>query len=157
MRFLLLKNLSAQAEINLKGQWVRYRFCGIILIITNISFAAISFFVIRHGKGFSYHFIETIAIALFTFVITILAIVNSVRYRRLRQPIIKATKIVSLVSALVSMFSLETAMITVFGSAGDIYFKRIITTITGILVCFTIFVIGIVMIIKSTKEIKTIK
>lgn len=154
MRFFLLKDIYKQKILDIKAQWIRYRFCGIVLVITNMSLAIITFFVIRRNHGFSYHFIETIAIALFTFIITTLAIINSFKYKKFHQPIITAIKLVSLSSALVSMFCLETAMITVFGSPSDYYFKKIITTITGALVCFIILVIGIFMITKSTKEIK---
>ncbi len=124
MRFFLLKDIHKDYQSNIKQQWYRYRFCGIILVIMNIALAIITFFVIRYNQGFLYHFIETIAIALFTFISTTLAIINSIRYRKFNQPIISAIKFVSLSSALVSMFSLETAMLTVFGTSEDYLFKK---------------------------------
>ena len=124
MRFFLLKDIHKDYQSNIKQQWYRYRFCGIILVIMNIALAIITFFVIRYNQGFLYHFIETIAIALFTFISTTLAIINSIRYRKFNQPIISAIKFVSLSSALVSMFSLETAMLTVFGTSEDYLLKK---------------------------------
>ena len=153
MRFFLLKDLHKEYISN-KKQWYRYRFCGIVLVIINIAFAIITFFVIRYNQGFLYHFIETIAIALFTFITTTLAIINSIRYRRFHQPIISAIKFVSLSSALVSMFSLEIAMLTVFGSPSDFSLRRIMTTLTGLIFGLIILSIGIFMIVKSTMEIK---
>ena len=154
IRFFLLKDLHKEYIFNKKQQWHRYRFCGIILVIINISLAIITFFVIRYNQGFSYHFIETIAIALFTFINTSLAIINSIRYRNFHQPIISAIKFVSLSSALVSMFSLEIAMLTVFGSPSDFSLRRIMTTLTGSIFGLIILSIGIFMIVKSTMEIK---
>ena len=154
MRFLLLKDIHKEYESNIKQQWYRYRFCGIILVIINIILAVITFFVIRYNQGFVYRFIETIAIALFTFLTTILAIINGIRYREFHQPIISAIKFVGLSSALVSMFSLETAMLTVFGSQTDFLLRRIMTTLTGTIFGLIILSIGIFMIIKSTIEIK---
>ena len=101
-------------------------------------------------------FIETIAIALFTFINTTIAIINSIRYRKFNQPIISAIKFVGLSSALVSLFSLETAMLTVFGNQTDYLFNKIMTTLTGTIFGLIILTIGIFMIIKSTKEIKNI-
>ena len=69
-------------------------------------------------------------------------------------PIISAIKFVSLSSALVSMFSLETAMLTVFGTSEDYLLRRIMITLTGSIFGLIILVIGIFMIIKSSKEIK---
>ena len=157
IRFFLLKDIHKGYESNLKQQWLRYKFCGIILVIINIAFSIITFFVIHLNQGFSYHYIETIAIALFTFITTTLAIINSIRYRKFKQPIISAINFVSLSSALVSMFSLETAMLIVFGSPSDYLFKRIITTVTGTIFSLIILSIGIFMITKSTQEIKKIK
>ncbi len=154
MRVFLLKDIRKNYEADLKQQWYRYRFCGIVLVIVNIALAIITIFVIRYNKGFSYHFIETIAIALFTFITTTIATVNSIRYRKYLQPIISAIKFVSLSSALVSMFSLETAMLTVFGTSNDYLFRRIMITLTGSIFGLIILIIGIFMIIKSSKEIQ---
>jgi hypothetical protein len=154
IRFFLLKDIHKEYESDIKQQWYRYGFCGVILVIINIALAIITFFVIHYNQGFLYHFIETIAIALFTFISTTLAIINSIRYRKFHQPIISAIKFVGLSSALVSMFSLETAMLAVFGSASDVLLRRIITTLTGTAFALIILAIGIFMIIKSIKEIK---
>lgn len=154
IRFFLLKDIHSNYESNIKQQWRRYRYCGVVLISINIALAIITFFVIRYNQGFSYHFIETIAIALFTFINTTIAIINSIRYRKFNQPIISAIKFVRLSSAIVSMFSLETAMLTVFGDTNNYLFRRIMITLTGTIFGLIILTIGIFMIIKSSKEIK---
>ena len=154
IRFFLLKDIHSNYESNIKQQWRRYRYCGVVLININIALAIITFFVIRYNQGFSYRFIETIAIALFTFINTTIAIINSIRYRKFNQPIISAIKFVRLSSAIVSMFSLETAMLTVFGDTNNDLFRRIMITLTGTIFGLIILTIGIFMIIKSSKEIK---
>ena len=154
IRFFLLKDIHSNYESNIKQQWRRYRYCGVVLISINIALAIITFFVIRYNQGFSYHFIETMAIALFTFINTTIAIINSIRYRKFNQPIISAIKFVRLSSAIVSMFSLETAMLTVFGDTNNYLFRRIMITLTGTIFGLIILTIGIFMIIKSSKEIK---
>jgi len=157
MRFFLLKDLRKENESDMLRQWNSYRFCGIILLIINIALAVITFFVIRYNQGFSHSFIETIAIALFTFITTTLAIINGIRYRKFNRPIISAVKFVNLAAALVSMFSLETAMLTVFGSQKDYSFKRIMTTLTGTVLGLIILIMAVFMIAKGTGEIKKTK
>lgn len=93
----------------------------------------------------------------FTFTITILAIVNSIRYRKYNQPIFSASKFISLASALVSMLSLETAMLNAFGTQNDEGFRRIITAITGSVVCVVILTIGIFMVVYGNKKLKNKK
>ena len=51
--------------------------------------------------------------------ITITSVVHVVRYRRYNSPVMSAAKRINLVAALVSMLSLETAMLARFGSRED--------------------------------------
>ena len=54
------------------------------------------------------------AVALYTFYTTIMAVVNLVRDRKSGSPVMAAARGVNLAAALVSMLSLETAMLTQF-------------------------------------------
>ena len=58
---------------------------------------------------------------------------------------------------LVSILSLETAMLTAFGEAGNDSFRQIMTAITGAAVCLLVLAMAIYMIIHSTKEINRLK
>ncbi len=154
MRYFLLRDTGKNLERGLKFQWKRYRVCGMFLILINLALAYIVFSIVRQNNGFSYHFIYTIGLAVFTFLITTMAIINVIRYRKYGQPIFLAVKYVSLVSALVSMLSLETAMLSAFGSADTQRFTRIITPITGAFVCILTLTMGIYMVIHSSKQLK---
>ena len=54
--------------------------------------------------------------AMYAFYNIITAVMNVVKYRKYRSPVMSAAKVVSLAATLVSMLSLETAMLTQFGS-----------------------------------------
>lgn len=154
IRFFLLGDTKKNFENDLLFQWKRYRFCGIALILMNLALAVIVFLIIRQNKGFSYHFIYTIGMAVFTFIITTIAIINVVRYRKYKQPIYSATKFVSLTSAFVSMLSLETAMLNAFGSANNGNIRQTIMSITGGIVCIFVLLLGVYMVFYSSKKIK---
>ena len=67
-----------------------------------------------------------------------------------------AAKVISLVSAMVSILSLETAMVTRFGDEDDFLFRRVMTGATGGGVCILVLGIAVFMIIKSSLQLKKI-
>ena len=57
-------------------------------------------------------------------------------------------------AAPVSMLTLETTMLTVFGKGEKGDFDRIMTGSTGAAVTLTVLIMAVYMIVKSTKELK---
>ena len=84
----------------------------------------------------------------------ILMVMNVVKYRKYRSPVMSAAKVVSLAAALVSMLSLETAMLTQFGSTDSEMSRRIMTACTGAGVCTMILAMAVYMIYHATRELK---
>ena len=84
----------------------------------------------------------------------ILMVMNVVKYRKYRSPVMSAAKVVSLAAALVSMLSLETAMLTQFGSTDSEMSRRIMTACTGAGVCTIILAMAVYMIYHATREVK---
>ena len=95
--------------------------------------------------------------AAYTFTTMTLAVVNVIKYRRYESPIMSAARVISLASALVSILSLETAMLTAFGEPGNDSFRQIMTAITGSAVCLLVLAMAVYMVIHSTKEINRLK
>lgn len=159
MRTFLLKDVRrATPGENRESELHRYRFCGIILLIMTQALISMVFFITYFGRGVTHHFITTIAMAAFTFTSLTVAIVNIVKYRRYNSPLFSASKAISLASALVSMLTLETAMLTAFASEDNTpMFRTLMTGLTGVTVCLLIIAMAIFMIVKSTKELKKIK
>jgi hypothetical protein len=159
MRAFLFKDIRrANPGENMESELRRYRFCGVILLIMTQALISMVFFITYFGRGVTHHFITTIAMAAFTFTALTVAIVNIVKYRRYNSPLFSASKAINLASALVSMLTLETAMLTAFSSEDNTpMFRTLMTGLTGVAVCLLIIAIAIYMIVKATKELKKIK
>lgn len=155
MRFFLLKYTKTHntAE-NSKLEWLIYRFCGLLLLLMNGALSAIVFYITWQGRTFRHHEITTIALAAYTFFSLTKAIIQVVKFRKYKSPVFSATKTVSLAAALVSMLTLESAMLTSFGEEGQELFTRIMTGATGGVVTLLVLAIAIYMIVTSTKQIK---
>ncbi len=155
MRFFLLRDIRRTTPgENITAEIKRYRFCGVVLLCINLALAVIVFYITWQNRGFTHHYITTIAMAAYTFTAFTLAIINLVKYRKYKSPVISATKIIGLASATVSVLTLETAMLTAFGEDGQEFFRQIMTALTGTAVCVFVLVLAVYMIIKSTKELK---
>lgn len=139
---------------NKAAQWKRYRLCGLLLTLTNIALAGVVILVIHQNRGFEYAGMLIYIMAAYTFTITVMAIVNLVRYRKYHSPVMSAARVVNLVTALVSMLSLETAMLTQFGSEDSPYFRQAMTGATGGAVCAFVIGMGIYMMIHATRQLK---
>lgn len=158
MRYILLKEIVKDASgQNRFTELLLYRFCGVLLLVMNLALAVIVFYIAWQNRGFEHHFITTIAMATYTFATLAKAIVNVVKYRKYQSPLMSASKAISLVSAFVSVLTLETAMLTAFDEQNDPLFRQIMTSTTGAAVCLIVFAVAIYMIVRSTKDIKKIK
>lgn len=159
MRFFLLRQIrkSSPGE-QLLSELMRYRFCGIVLLFMNLALALMVFFIVYWNRGYEYHYIMTIAMAAYTFSMLGVSIVNAIKYKNSESPVISATKAIALAAALVSMLSLETAMLTAFGDGStDPHFRPVMTAITGIAVLLFILVMAIYMIVNANKKIRKLK
>ena len=155
MRFVLLKETVKNPQGgNRFMELLLYRFCGVLLVGMNLALAVIVTYIVWQNRGFEHHEITTIAMAAFTFGTLSKAIVNVVRYRRYQSPLMSASKVITLVSAVVSVLTLETAMLTAFGEQNDPLLRQIMTGATGAAVCILVLALAVSMIVHGTQEIK---
>ncbi len=68
-----------------------------------------------------------------------------------------AAKVINLTAALVSMLSLEKAMLTQFGAAEDPVFRQIMTASTGAGISILVLGMAGFMIVYSTKQLKALR
>ncbi|MBQ9745692.1 MAG: hypothetical protein IJW21_02590, partial [Clostridia bacterium] len=155
MRFFLIRDIRANmVGRNIKKELVRYRFCGVVLVFMNAALGGIVLFMTRFDRGFEHNPITTIAMAASTFTSFTMAIVNMVRYRKFKSPVLSAAKVISLASASVSMLTLTSAMLNAFGEEEDPLFEQIMTNAVGTAVCIFVLVMAFYMIISSTSRLK---
>lgn len=159
MRFYLLRYLWGNREPgkDKEKELHRYRFCGIVLLGMNMALAVIVHYITWQNRTFVHHMITTIAMAAYTFTSFTMAVVNLIRYRKYQSPVLSAAKIIGFTAAMVSMLTLETTMLTVFGGGEKENFDRMMTGITGAVITLTVLILAVYMIVKSTKELKYIK
>lgn len=155
MRFLLLRRGKKKTDrTTMETELYRYRLCGIMLLIMNQALAGIVIFMVHQNKSFYYPGILVYAMAVYSFYSVITAVINLVKFRKYGSPVLSAAKAINFVAALVSILSLETAMLAQFGNDNDALFRKTMTGATGGGVCTIVIGMAVFMIWKSTKKLK---
>ena len=158
MRFALahhiMRNPAGEAPVS---EWKRYRLCGAVLLMMNQALAVVVALVVYRSSAFRYPGILIYVMAMYTFYAFTIAIINMVKYRGHFSPVIAAAKAVSLVAALVSMLSLETAMIAQFGDANNETFRRTMTALTGFAVCTAVLALAVYMLVHATRKLRGLR
>lgn len=130
-----------------------YRATGFFLITLSLALDIIAVQIVREGQGYRYQGTLIFAVGFYAFYCLILSIVNTVKYRKFKSPVLSAAKAVNLTTALVSIFSLETAMLDQFG--GDPRFQKWMTAGTALAVCAMVFALAVFMVTQAGKKLKT--
>lgn len=158
IRIFLIRNTSSgEVGKDRLKEFKRYRFCGILLLAMNQALAVIVFYIVRRGELIKQSYIPVIAMAAYTFTAMTVAMINVVRYRRFDSPIISAAKAISMSSAVVSLLSLEAAMVASFGEDTTVVFRQTITVSTGVAVYIFVLAVAVYMIVRASKEINKIE
>lgn len=157
-RFALLHYASRNTfGENMKSEWKRYRLCGVVLLLMNLALTGVIIMVVQDNAGFHYPGTLIYIMAMYAFYSITVAIINVIKYRKYRSPVMSAAKVLHLAAAMVSMLALETAMLAQFGKSSEEYFRTIMTGCTGGAVCASILGIAVYMVCRSTIKIKAIK
>ena len=156
MRFLLLLHIHRNTR-DMAAEWKRCRACGVVLLFMNIILTGMVVLVLRRGEGFVYPGYLIYAMALYDFYTMTMAIVNLVKSRKQKSPVLTAAKVINVAAALIAMLSLETAMITQFGAEDGETFRHTMIASTGGGICVIMAVMAVLMIARSTKNIKELK
>ena len=155
MRLLLVRYTGSHAPgEHQQIEWRKYRLCGLFLLLMNLALGIIITYFVLKIRTFRHHEITTIAMATYTFASLALAIRNVIRYTRYGSPAYSAAKAISLVSAIVSMLTLENAMLTVFGDEGGELLHQIMLGATGIAVLLVVQGIALYMILNAGRKLR---
>ena len=158
MRFLLVRYVRIhRLGRNRLGELRRARLCSCILLLLNFVLAGAVMMILYQNKGFAPYGALIYAVAGCTFYITIHAAVDLIRYRKYRSPVMTVSKVIALSAALVSMLSLETAMLSRFGGDMAPESRWLMIALTGAGVSVAVIVMSVGMIVRAAKEIKEIE
>ena len=160
IRFTLIRSYDRvskdREKYDIKFEYGRYRLSGIFLLILTLPLSGMAAQTVITNSSLHYPGLVIAASATYTFYIATMAIINVVRYREIGSPILSASKAITLATAAVSLFGLQTAMLSHF-SGNDTAFKMIMNAATGGMVIAGVTALAIYMIITSTQKIKDLK
>lgn len=152
VRFYLLRRVpnGTQAQ-DRNRELLQYRVTGAFLIALDAALGVIAVEIVQHGH--SYHYPGTLiyVVALHAFYSLTLAVTNAVKYRKFNSPVLSAAKMINLTTALVSIFMLETAMLSSFGSSYQ--YHKLMTASTAGGVWTIVFCMAVYMVIHSGKQL----
>lgn len=153
--FMRLSLLYSTKHIgkNLKKEYQKLKRCGIVLLLLNIVLIGIIIIILRDNQAIHYSGFVIYVVAMYDFYLIISAFINIIKYRNSKSPILLGSKAIKVTVALISLISLEVAMITEFGG-NDSQFKSVMTGGVGFFVCLINSSMAIYLIIKSNKYLK---
>lgn len=155
MRAIILRYIvKNEIGVSLLTEWKIQRVCAYILTLTTLSLSSAVLMIIYQDKGFDYPGLLIYVVATYTFYMLTVAIVDIVKYRKHNSPTLNCSKIIALVSALVSMIMLETAMLGSFGVDTPIEAKRSMIVATGAGIGAAVLCLSVYMIVHSSIEIR---
>ena len=132
------------------------RACGYFLFLLNLVVSVMVFLLIYTAPYTKYHEIIVITLATYTFSALTIAIVNIVRYLKKNEYVYSCVKMISLISASVSMLTLTNTMLATFGSENELLRSIILPILSGVVAIF-IIVCAILMIKKANNDLKVLK
>lgn len=152
--FLLLGVLRAVLAVSYHRsagtprEFSRYRMTAWCLLVLNLMMGGLMLQTLQGNTAGNYPGYTIYASATYTFWQWIHTAVQLRRCRRLGSPILSASKAVSFTAALMSVFGLQNAMITVF-SGGDEPFRVLMNRLCGAGVFLTVIAISLFMLLKG--------
>lgn len=130
-------------------EYRQYRTCGILLTILPVALAVPIAGVVFMNQAFIHEGWTVIAFAAYAFYKIVMAIWNLVKTRDVKDLTVKALRNVGFADALVSMFSLQTALLFAFSQGGNYAFAN---GITGGAICLLTIALGVFMLINAHKQ-----
>ncbi|MBQ9926794.1 MAG: hypothetical protein IJO65_02350 [Lachnospiraceae bacterium] len=158
VRFLLARYVTKNhIGTSRMGELKRARLCAYILMTVNLALSGAVLMMIYYNRGFEYQGILIYVMALYTFYITTTAVIDMIKYRKFKSPIMSVTKVIKMAAALFSMLFLETAMFSQFGGDTSPESQRIMIMATGAGISVIVVTMAVYMIVCTTKEIREYK
>lgn len=124
---------------------------GILLLVLNLALSGVVLLTIAQDTAKRYSEIMVISIAAYTFYKITMAVVNMVKVRKTKSPILITIRNIGAADALVSMLTLQAAMFASFQDKNSLNTNQM-NAITGLSVCILISILGISMIWYAWKK-----
>ena len=133
-----------------RAKWNIHLGCGIALFVLEAALSVVVAHSAFANDATRTGTVIAIASAAYTFYKLAVAVVNLVRAKRFRDPVVQSLRGLNFTDALVSLLSLQVTMLAVFGSGASVGAN----TLTGAAVCLVTVFLGVVMIARAVKHRK---
>lgn len=132
-----------------------YKVCGWLMLLLSGIIIVIVMIVIHENQRIKYPGFMIYAIAAFTFYDLVQATLNMVKNRNRQNPVFSAIKRIELAKGLVSIFTLQVAMLTQFGGTDGMDY-RMVNAVTGFTVCIIVISMAVFMLIGVKQDYKSL-
>ena len=150
LRFTIVR--PTRKSMGAEREWERYRACGTVLLVMNLALLSVVKQAVLGRGSFHYPGMLIYLMAVYAFWALISATVKLVKARRRDAPRMSAARAVSLTAAMVSMLSLEIALIDRVGD-GDTRFRSLRIAVSGGTVCVVELGMALYMIRKGNRRL----
>lgn len=138
-------------------EWKAYKNCGILLVVMNIALTgAVVLIIYSRNTQKRYAGFLIYAVAFYTFYKVIMAVLNTVKAGKTKLPLVMTLRRIGYADALVSLLSLQVAMLTAFSEPAAEYIS-VMNTCTGLGVCIMVLLAGVGMIVNGIRHIRLMK
>lgn len=151
----LFQILRRKKPGTLVQQWKSYRFCGVLILLMHLTLTGIVFQMINWNRAEEQGQILVIATAAFAFYKFTNSFWDIAKDRKHPHPVDSSIRMLNLAQAIFAIFSLQASMFHTFGT-GETW-EHLLNIITGCTVCLLIVSMGIYMIRRSNREIRTLQ
>ena len=146
------KRKGYKGERLYRRQMHTYRWVGFAILFLNLFIGAMALLMTFKNQYFPYHPALIMSIALFAIYRFVTGFTNAKKYQDNKNKIFSAAKVLDMIIGIMAMYTLQTTMLSLLPDdhMGRFYANLVV----GIVVFFYSFIIGVKMIIHSTKELK---
>lgn len=150
--FQILRRKYAKTLVQ---QWRSYRSCGVLVLLMHLTLTGIVFQMINWNRAEDQGQIQVIATAAFAFYKITNSFLDVAKDRKHIHPVDSSIRMLNLAQAIFAIFSLQASMFHTFGAGEN--WEHLLNIITGCCVCLLIVSMGIYMIHRSNRELRTLR
>ena len=154
MRFLILHYMhKIKIGEDPIAELKRSRLCSYILLTINFVLSNVVFMMAVKHNGFKYNGVFIYGIAIATFTIVVIDIIDLIKHRNHECSLVSVTKAIKMTSAMFSVLFLETALLAQLGFNLSQQLQSLIIILTGIVISIVVIFMSLYIIIQTKKEI----
>ena len=151
----LFQILRRKRPGSMQQQWKSYRFCGFLILLMHLTLTGIVFQMVNWNRAEDSGEIMIIATATFAFYKFISSFIDLAKDRKHAHPVDSSVRMLELSQAIFAIFSLQAGMLHTFGTGES--WEHWLNLAVGCMVCLLTAAMGIYMIRRANREIKTLQ